>query len=137
MDAHGREYLAAAAETGWTGPRPPAVGSVVWHRYGRGLSCSRVLAVDLTPDGLRITAQRSQAETLTLTAADLEPPPRCFSEAGRRAPEVGVSIWFSLPAGGQSRGVVESVSPDGLGLLVRETETGDVVEVAIGSVLPF
>lgn len=138
MDAHGREYLAAAAGMAETyGGAFPPVGSIVWHRYGAGVSCGKVLAVEATERGVVVRVQRSQTETLAVGLDEIEAAPRFFMGAERSRPEVGHSVWFAVAGGGQSRGVVEAVSPDGLGLLVRETESGQVVEVALSAILPF
>lgn len=129
------EYLAAAAGMAETyGGTLPRHGSVVWYRYGRGLSSGVVAG--LCDDGGRavLVVQRSATESLRVAVAELVAPPRFFSSAYGYAPVVGELVWFRV-AGGQSRGVVEAVNESGL--VVREAESGELVGVDVDSVLPF
>jgi len=134
MDAHGREYLAAAegvAET-YGGPFPP-IGSVVWYRYGRGVSSGKVLAMVDAPCGVAVRVQRSLSEILVVPMGDLQPAPRFM---GTARPAVGALVWFRVD-GGQARGVVEAAAPDGRSFLVRNSESAEVVEVSSESLVNF
>lgn len=136
MDAHGSEYLAAAAGMAETYGKPfPPLGSIVWYSYGRGISSGRVLGFIDTAAGLAVRVQRSASETLEIEMAHLQPPPRFF-QTNAAAPVVGQLVWFTID-GGQCRGVVEQVAPDGSTFLVRSSESGEVVEVAALDVLNF
>jgi hypothetical protein len=134
--AHGSEYLAAAEGMAETYGKPfPPLGSVVWYTFGRGISSGRVLGFVDTAAGLAVRVQRSASETLEIELDRLQPPPRFFATDGAR-PQVGQLVWFTV-AGGQCRGVVEQVAPDGCSFLVRSSESGEVVEVAAAAVLNF
>ena len=136
MDAHGSEYLAAAEGMAETYGKPfPPLGSIVWFAYGRGISSGRVLGFIDTADGLAVRVQRSASETLEITLEAIQPPPRFF-QANAAAPAVGQLVWFTVD-GGQCRGVVEQVAPDGSSFLVRSSESGEVVEVAARNILNF
>jgi hypothetical protein len=115
-------------------PFPP-MGSVVWFPYGRGISSGRVLGFIDTADGLAVRVQRSASETLEIALDALQPPPRFFA-TNAPAPVVGQEVWFTVD-GGQCRGVVEQVAPDGVSFLVRSSESGEVVEVAARNILNF
>jgi hypothetical protein len=136
MDAHGSEYLAAAAGMAETYGKPfPPLGSIVWFSYGNGISSGKVLGfVDLA-DGLAARVQRSASETLEITLDRLQPPPRFFA-TNAAAPVVGQLVWFTVERG-QCRGVVEQVAPDGSSFLVRSSESGEVVEVSALDILNF
>jgi hypothetical protein len=137
MDAHGAEYLAAVEGLAETYGRPlPTVGSVVWFDYGRGLSSGRVLSAAPGPAGPVLRIQRSASEVFDLAADKLRKAPRFFESFPGDLPVEGQEIWFRVQ-GGQARGVVEQVRPDGLGFLVRSTETGEAFEVQAADVLPF
>lgn len=134
--AHESEYLAAAGGMAETYSKPfPPLGSVVWYSLGRGISSGKVLGMVDTPAGLAVRVQRSASETLEIELDRLQPPPRFF-QTGGAAPQVGQLVWFTV-AGGQCRGVVEQVAPDGGSFLVRSSESGEVVEVLAGAVLNF
>lgn len=136
MDAHGSEYLAAAEGMAETYGKPfPPLGSIVWFAYGRGISSGRVLEFVDAADGLAVRVQRSASETLEIALEAIQPPPRFF-QANAAAPVVGQLVWFTVD-GGQCRGVVEQVAPDGSSFLVRSSESGAVVEVASLDILNF
>jgi hypothetical protein len=137
--AHGSEYLAAAAGMAETYGKPfPPLGSIVWFSYGNGISSGKVLgfSVDLCNHGaIVVRVQRSASEILEVETDRLQPPPRFF-QTNAAAPVVGQLVWFTID-GGQCRGVVEQVAPDGSSFLVRSSESGEVVEVAALDVLNF
>lgn len=137
--AHEAEYLAAAAGMAETYGRPvPPLGSVVWFPYGNGVSSGRVLASATRPGGMAgvaLSVQRSASEILEIDLEAIQEPPRFVGVGGAR-PAVGELVWFTVH-GGQMRGIVEQVRPDGNAFLVRSSESGEVVEVAAGSILNF
>ena len=137
MDAHGSEYLAAAAGMAETYGKPfPPLGSIVWYSYGRGISSGKVLGfVVADGGGVAVRVQRSASEILEVETDRIQPPPRFFA-TNAAAPVVGQLVWFTVDRG-QCRGVVEQVAPDGSSFLVRSSESGEVVEVSALDILNF
>jgi hypothetical protein len=131
-----REAAGAAEGMSETYGKPyPPLGSIVWYSFGRGISSGKVLGFVELADGMAVRVQRSASEILDITLDRLQPPPRFFATSGLR-PDIGQLVWFTVD-GGQMRGVVEQIAPDGESLLVRSSESGEVVEVPFLSVLNF